>query len=48
MILLEFVIGRKRVNQVEGYVNYAGFILLGSLMVVVFAKDILDIILHRG
>jgi len=48
MILLEFFIGRKRVNTVEGYVNYIGFILLGSLMVVVFAKDILDIILRRG
>lgn len=48
LILLEFIIGRKRVDKVEGYVNYAGFILLGSLMVVVFAKDILDIILKRG
>jgi len=48
LILLEYVIGRKRVNKVEGYVNYAGFILLGSLMVVVFAKDILDLFIQRG
>lgn len=48
LILLEFFLGRKRVNKLEGYVNYAGFILLGSLMVVVFARDIIDLILHRG
>ncbi|MBW7955673.1 site-2 protease family protein [Patescibacteria group bacterium] len=44
LILLEYVVGRKRVTKIEGYVNYAGFILLGSLMVVIFAKDIIEVI----
>lgn len=48
LILLEFVIGRKRVTRIEGYVNYVGFIALGGLMVVVFAKDILEVIVNRG
>jgi regulator of sigma E protease len=48
LILLELVVGRKRINQVEGYVNYVGFIALGGLMIVVFAKDILEIVFHRG
>jgi regulator of sigma E protease len=47
MILLEYVIGRKRVSQVEGYVNYAGLIVLGSFMIIIFAKDILDVIFGR-
>ncbi len=48
LILLEYVLGRKRVNKVEGYVNYAGLIILGSLMVYVFARDVFDLIFHRG
>jgi len=48
LILAELVVGRKRVTKVEGYINYAGFILLGSLMIVVFARDILEVILRRG
>jgi regulator of sigma E protease len=47
MILLEYVIGRKRVSKVEGYINYAGLIVLGSFMVIIFAKDILDVIFGR-
>jgi len=48
MILLEFVIGRKRVNRIEGYVNYAGIIVLGLIMALIFAKDIIEVVTHRG
>ena len=47
LILLEYLIGRKRVSQFEGYVNYAGLIFLGSFMIIILAKDIIDIIFGR-
>lgn len=45
LILLEYIIGRRKVSQIEGYVNYAGFLALGSLMIFVFAKDILEVVM---
>jgi regulator of sigma E protease len=47
MILLEYVLGRKRVTKIEGYVNYAGLILLGGLMIAVFARDIFELLFKR-
>lgn len=39
-ILLEKIIGRHRVQRVEGYANYGGFILLIALIVLITARDI--------
>lgn len=40
MIILEKIVGRKRVVRVEGYVNGVGMILLITLLVVVTVKDL--------
>lgn len=47
LILLEFPFGRKRVTKIEGYLNYAGFMILLGLMFVVLAKDIFEIVFRR-
>lgn len=39
-ILLEVIIGKKRVNTFEGYANYAGFAFLLLLITLVTVKDI--------
>jgi regulator of sigma E protease len=39
-IILEKIVGRKRVQQVEGYANYGGFIVLIILIVAITARDI--------
>jgi regulator of sigma E protease len=39
-ILLEKVIGKHRVQKVEGYANYGGFMLLIGLIVLITARDI--------
>lgn len=44
MILLEYVIGRKRVSYIEGYLNYGGLLVLGSFMLIMFARDIFDVL----
>lgn len=44
MILLEYVIGRKRVGHIEGYLNYVGLLILGSFMLLMFARDIFDVV----
>lgn len=40
MIILEKIVGRKRVVKVERYVNAIGMILLLTLLVVVTVKDL--------
>lgn len=40
MIVLEKIIGRKRVSQYEGYVNTVGMVLLISLLIGVTIKDL--------
>ena len=44
LILAEGIFGKKHINKWENYINYGGLIFLLSLMVVVFAKDILEVI----
>jgi regulator of sigma E protease len=39
-ILLERVVGKHRVQRVEGYANYGGFILLIALILAITARDI--------
>lgn len=39
-ILLEKVVGKHRVQRVEGYANYGGFVLLIGLILAVTARDI--------
>ncbi len=39
-ILLEILIGKKRVQKVEGYANYGGFAVLLFLIVLITIKDI--------
>jgi len=46
-ILLEMVIGKKRVQKFEGYANYGGFALLLFLIVIITIKDIGAIILGK-
>ncbi len=45
-IVLEKIIGQKRVQQFEGYANYGGFALLLTLIVLVTARDIWGIFHH--
>jgi regulator of sigma E protease len=42
-ILLEKVIGRRRIQNIEGYVHYGGFIVLLGLIVLVSLRDIVRI-----
>lgn len=42
-ILLEKVIGRKRIQGIEGYVHYGGFILLLGLIILVSLRDVAQI-----
>lgn len=42
-IMLEWVIGKKRVNKYEGYANYLGYGLLLTLIILVTIKDIVTI-----
>jgi regulator of sigma E protease len=39
-ILLEAIVGKKRVQKVEGYANYFGFALLIFLIVIITIKDV--------
>ncbi len=39
-ILLEKFLGRKKIEKVEAYVNYGGFVLLIALMVLVTVRDV--------
>ncbi len=43
MILFEPIIGRKRLQNYEGYIHYGGFVVLVTLIVVITARDILRI-----
>ena len=48
LVLAELVVGKRRMNSIEGYVNYAGFILLFSLLVLISLRDIWQLWLSRG
>jgi regulator of sigma E protease len=39
-IMLEKVVGRHRVQKVEGYANYGGFIVLIGLILLITARDV--------
>jgi len=39
-ILIEGVVGRKRMEKVEGYANYGGFVVLLGLIMLISARDI--------
>ncbi len=39
-IILEKIVGRKRVSKIEGYANYGGFAVLLALILAITAKDI--------
>ncbi|NCN87635.1 MAG: hypothetical protein GW941_01930 [Candidatus Pacebacteria bacterium] len=43
-IILEKLLGKKRVNKIEGYANYGGMILLLGLIVLITGADIFRII----
>lgn len=43
-ILLEVVLGKKRIQKIEGYANYGGYALLLGLIILVTARDIFKII----
>ncbi len=43
-IMLEKIVGRKRVQKVEGYANYGGFVVLVGLIILVTFRDIFKII----
>jgi regulator of sigma E protease len=43
-ILLEKVLGRQRIQKIEGYANYGGFIVLIGLIILVTARDIFRIV----
>jgi regulator of sigma E protease len=47
LILLEKVVGKKRIALIEGYVNYGGLIFLMGLMLMIFAKDVIELIFRR-
>lgn len=40
-ILLEKIVGKKRIQNIEGYANYGGFVVLIGLIVLVSFRDIL-------
>ncbi|HCR81243.1 MAG: Site-2 protease, Metallo peptidase, MEROPS family M50B [Candidatus Pacebacteria bacterium GW2011_GWB1_47_8] len=42
-ILLEKMIGRKKIQNVEGYVHYGGFILLVGLLILISLRDVAQI-----
>jgi regulator of sigma E protease len=48
LVLAELLAGKRRMNLIEGYVNYAGFILLCSLLVLISLRDIWQLWLSRG
>lgn len=48
IVLAELVAGKRRMNQIEGYINYAGFILLFSLLILISLRDIWQIWLSRS
>jgi regulator of sigma E protease len=48
LVLAELIAGKRRMNLIEGYVNYAGFILLCSLLVLISLRDIWQLWLSRG
>lgn len=48
LVLAELVAGKRRMSHIEGYVNYAGFILLCSLLVLISLRDIWQLWLSRG
>lgn len=39
-IMLEKVIGKKRINKIEGYANYGGFMLLLGLIILITIADV--------
>ena len=39
-IILEKIIGKKRVNKIEGYANYGGYVLLLGLIILITVKDV--------
>ncbi|HEX9817793.1 MAG TPA: M50 family metallopeptidase, partial [Patescibacteria group bacterium] len=43
LVLMEKVVGKKRIQNIEGWVNYAGFLLLIGLIVIVSVRDIAQI-----
>ncbi len=43
LILLESLVGKKRINKVEGYLNYGGIVFLLGLMIMVLAKDVIEL-----
>jgi regulator of sigma E protease len=43
-ILLEKIIGRHRIQAIEGYANYGGFVVLIGLIILVTARDIFRIV----
>jgi len=45
-IILEKIIGKKRVQLFEGYANYGGFALLMIMIVLITLKDIVGIFQH--
>lgn len=47
LILLESLLGRRRVNTIEGHLNYLGFMLLIGLMFLILAKDIFEVFIQR-
>jgi regulator of sigma E protease len=42
-ILLEKIVGKKRIQNIEGYVHYGGFLLLLSLIVLISFRDVVNI-----
>ena len=42
-IFLEKIIGRKRIQNIEGYVHYGGFILLLGLIILISLRDVAQI-----
>lgn len=48
LVLAELIAGKRRMNLVEGYVNYAGFVLLLGLLVLISLRDIWQLWLSRG
>lgn len=46
-ILLEMIIGKKRVQKFEGYANYGGFVVLLILIVIVTVKDIVRLVIAK-
>jgi regulator of sigma E protease len=42
-VLLEKIVGKRRIQNIEGYAHYAGFILLVGLIILVSLRDVANI-----